>query len=192
MASIYKCCHGKTIRPGKGWIDKDGTQHPSNWHTSWSSADKAAAGITEIVQQSPPDSRLYTWSHNEDGTVNAKPKPLDDVPMVDKDGSPVLDHLGNHLISLGVKSVLKAEVDKQQGSILAQSDWCVIREADTGKAVPAAIKDWRDGIRASGDAMCSAIDAAADHDAIAALFVWHDVNGAKNGILYDWPEKPVG
>ena len=196
MASIYKCCHDKTIRPGKGWTDKDGTRHPSNWQI-WSVEEKIAHGITEIVQESHPDSRLYTWSYNADGTVNSTPKSLDDygvVRVVDEhtgETEPVLDDQGNQRISLGVKSILKQTVDVQQGSLLDQTDWYITRRSDTGKAVPAGIKDWRDSIRASGDAMCEAIDAAADTDAISALFVWHDADGVKNGVLYDWPEESV-
>ena len=177
MSSIFTCCHGETIRPGEAWRDKNGVRHPPNWQI-WSAEEKTAAGITEVVQESPPDSRLYTWSHNADGTINKTAKALADS------GS------GDTLV-LGVKSSLKQTVNGQQGSLLSQTDWYITRRSDTGKAVPAEIKEWRDAIRAAGDAMCEAIDAAADHDAIAALFVWHDADGTKNGVLYDWPEGPV-
>jgi hypothetical protein len=36
--------------------------------------------------------------------------------------------------------------------------------------------------------MESAIDGAANTDAVAALFVTRDKDGNKSGILYDWPE----
>jgi hypothetical protein len=89
MTSIFKC-NGKTIRPGKSWTDDNGITHPKNWHI-WSAAEKAERGITEIVQQPHPDSRLYTWSYNDDGTVNSTPKALEDTPDVDKNGVPVID-----------------------------------------------------------------------------------------------------
>ena len=177
MASIYKCCHNKTIRPGKGWTDKDGIRHPSNWHI-WSPAEKEARGIIEIVLENPPDSRLYTWSQNADGTINSSPKPLADAGEGDS-------------VVLGVKSHLKAEVDKNQGSLLAQTDWYVVRRADVGKAIPMKIQAWRNAIRTAGDAMCAAIDEAADTGAIAALFITHDENYVKSGVLYDWPEEEI-
>ena len=36
--------------------------------------------------------------------------------------------------------------------------------------------------------MESAIDGAANTDAVAALFLAWDADGNKSGILYDWPE----
>ena len=93
MTSIYKCCHGKTIRPGKAWTDQTGVQHPASWHT-WSAAEIAEHGITEIVQQPHLDSRLYNWSYNADGTVSSTAKALDDVNEVNDDGSPMLYEKG--------------------------------------------------------------------------------------------------
>jgi hypothetical protein len=174
MASIYTCCHGKNIRPGRPWIDENGIQHPSNWQL-WSNAEKVAAGITEIVQQSPPDSRLYTWSYNANGTVNSTAKSLADT------GS------GDSLI-LGVKSQLKLDVKSQQGSLLAQTDWAIVRKADNSTAIPSNIQTWRNAIRTKATAMDSAIDGAANTAAVAALFLSWDSDGNKTGILYDWPE----
>jgi len=177
---------GKTIQEHKAWTDDNGITHPKNWHI-WSPSEKAAAGLTEVTPETPPDSRLYTWSQNADGTINKKAKALADVDVVDENGDPVLDDDGNQVIAPGVKSNLKAEVNSQQGLLLASSDWYVIRKADKGTAIPDAAQDHRDAIRAKGDAMKAAIDGAANTAAVAALFVtW--VDGNKSGILYDWPE----
>lgn len=190
MATIYKCCHGQTIRPGKAWVDEHGVTHPASWHT-WSTAEKAAHGITEIVEQPAPDSRLYTWSYNADGTVNSTPKALDDVHEVNDDGSPMLDSDGKQVVTLGVKSTLIAEVKAQQGMLLAQSDWAIVRKADTGIEVPANIQLWRNDIRLAASVMEDAITQAATTDAIAALFVTYTQNAdgttTKTGVLYDWP-----
>ena len=192
MTSIFKCCHGKTIRPGKAWTDENGIQHPANWYT-WSAAEKAAHGITEIVQQPHPDSRLYTWSYNEDGTVNSTPKALEDTPDVDKNGTPIIDpDTMTQTVTPGVKSNLIAEVKAQQGALLAQSDWAVIRKADTNIEVPAAIQLWRNEIRLAAASMEDQITQAATTDAIAALFVTYTSNldgtTTKTGVLFDWPE----
>lgn len=175
MASTFTCCHGQSIQPGTAWIDENGIQHPPNWQI-WSAEEKTAAGITEIVQQSPPDSRLYVWSHNADGTVTSTAKDLADS------GS------GDSLV-LGVKSVLKNEATSQQYLLLSQTDWAIIRKADKGTAIPSNVQTWRDAIRTKGDAMETAIDGAADTAALDSLFV---VRGSddevESGILYDWPE----
>lgn len=191
MTSIFKCCHGQTIRPGKAWTDQNGITHPASWYT-YSAERKAELGITEIVQQPHPDSRLYTWSYNADGTVNSTPKALDDVHEVDDQGQPILDSEGKQIVTLGVKSVLIAEVKSQQGSLLAGTDWAIVRKADTGIEVPAAIQQWRNEIRLAAAAMEGQITQAATTDAIAALFVTYTSNPdgttTKTGVLFDWPE----
>jgi len=190
MTTIYKCCHGQTIRPGKAWTDQNGVTHPASWHT-YSAERKAELGITEIVQQPAPDSRLYTWSYNDDGTVNSTAKSLDDVNEVDDNGDPIMED-GEQVVTKGVKSNLIAEVKAQQGALLAQTDWAVIRNADTGDAIPANIATWRAAIRSKATEMETAIADAADTDAVAALFLTYtledDGSTTKSGILYDWPE----
>ena len=188
MATIFKHeASNQTIRPGKAWNDNKGVQHPGNWHI-WSTAEKTAAGITEIVLENPPDSRLYKWSQNANGTISKTAKSLIDVNVVDGNGDPVLDDEGNQLVELGVRTNLKQEVSNQQRAILNQTDWYIIRKADKGTAIPANIQTWRDALRTKGDAMKSAIDGAANTAAVAALFVTYDKDGNKSGILYDWPE----
>ena len=177
----------KTIREHKSWINDDGITHPKNWHI-WSPSDKAAAGLTEVTPETPPDSRLYTWGYEADGvTISKTAKSMTDVNEVDGDGEPILDDNGNQSVKLGVKSELKAEVKKQQGSLLAQTDWAVTRKSEKTTAIPSNIQTWRDAIRTKATAMESAIDGAANTDAVAALFLAWDADGNKSGILYDWP-----
>ena len=190
MTTVYRV-NGQTIRPGRAWRDADGTLQPKNWQI-WSEDEKKAAGISEIVMQSFPDQRLYSSSHNEDGTVASTAKSLTDVNEVDKDGNAVLDIDGNQLVTLGVKNNLKNEVKRQQESLLFQTDWAIVRKADKGTAVPSNVQTWRDAIRTKATAMETAIDNAADTAAVEALFVKlttdSDGKETQTGILYDWPE----
>jgi len=190
MTSIFKC-DGKTIRPGQQFTDADGATHPGSWYT-YSAERKAELGITEIVQQPHPNSVLYNWGYNDDGTVTSTAKALDDVDEVDENGDPLLDDDGVQVVTKGVKSNLIAEVRSQQGSLLSQTDWALVRFVDTAVAVPDNIQTWRDAIRAKATEMEDAITTAADTDAVAALFVTYTVEDddsiTKSGILYDWPE----
>ena len=112
MATIFKHeLTGQILRPGKSWRDENRTQQPGNWQI-WNADYKASMGITEIVQESSPDPRLYTWSYNDNGTINNTAKPLD-----------------------GVKSSLRQDVNKQQGSLLLQTDWMYIRKIDKGEEI---------------------------------------------------------
>ena len=192
MASIFK--HeptGQTIRPGKSWRDENRTQQPGNWQI-WKADYKASMGIVEIVPETPPDSRFYTWSQNRDGTINKTAKSLDDVNTVDRDGNPVLDGDGKQHVTKGVKSSLKESVNSQQGSLLTQTDWMYIRKVDKAVEIPAHIQTYRDSVRVQGDAMKAAIDGATTTEEMVALFVTYTTNEdrsqTKSGILYDWPE----
>ena len=189
MTSIYKC-NGKTIRPGQQFTDADGTTHPGSWYT-YSVEQKTAIGITEIVQQPHPNSVLYNWGYNDDGTVTSTAKALDDINEVDENGDPLLDDDGVQMVTKGVKSNLIDQVRTQQGSLLSQTDWALVRKVDTSVSVPANIQTWRDAIRTKATAMEDAITAAADTDAVSALFVTYTVEDddsiTKSGILYDWP-----
>jgi len=154
--------NGRSISPGKSWQDDNGVVHPGSWHI-WDASQKLAMGITEVIYEDPPNSNLYVWSHDEDGKIIKTAKPLDD------DGS-----------TLGVKSILKREVKHRQGSLLSQTDWAIIRKADTGEAIDSKIQTWRDAIRSEATSMETAITNAADTDALEALF--------NSGVLYDFPE----
>ena len=166
----------RVITPGKGWKDDEGYQHPGNWNI-WSDAEKKAKGVTEVTEDTPPDSRLYDWSGpDSNGKITSTAKALDDS------GS------GKNKV-LGVKSTLKEVIKAEQGHLLFQTDWAVIRKADKGTEIPSNIQTWRDAIRAKATEMENAIDSASDTDAVAALFVVFDKDGnKKSGILYDWPE----
>ena len=189
MTSIYKC-NGKAIRPGQQFVDADGTVHPGSWYT-YSPSTKTEIGITEIIQESPPSSIFHWWSYNADGTVNATAKPLDDVNEVDEEGSPLLDEDGKQVVTLGVKSNLIGQVRAQQGSLLSQTDWALVRYVDTSVAVPANIQTWRDAIRVKATEMEAAITSAPDANAAEDLFMTytHNTDGSTSmsGILYDWP-----
>lgn len=164
----------RQIYAGRSWVAANGTRHPKSW-TRWSDKEKAAAGITTVVLQPLPDDRLYNSHHADDGSVVSTARALDDV--------------GEGMSKVpGVRSNLIAEVKQQQASLLAGTDWAIVRKADCNKAVPASIDSWRSAIRSKATEMEAAIANAADTDAVAALFLSWDVDGNKSGILYDWPE----
>ena len=166
---------GKIIQGGSSWTNSDGIQHPPNWHI-WSKSEKEAAGMTEVNPETPPDSRLYTWNYAADGVT------------IEKTAKNLADTTVDGVTNEGVKTALKREVQAQQYRKLAETDWAVVRKADKGTAIPSNIQTYRDAIRTKATAMESAIDGAANTDAVAALFVTIDKDGNKSGILYDWPE----
>ena len=154
----------KIIKPGKGWVDDNKVRHPSNWHI-WSKEEKAKYNLKEVVEDRPPDSRLYFWSKDSNGKITSTAKPLNDSEGV-----------------VGLKTTLKNEVKSHQGSLLSQTDWAYIRHYDAGIDVPAKIETWRNAIRAKATEMENAIDNATDTDAVAALLMSFDMDAEGNSM----------
>ena len=165
---------GNIIKEGSSWIDASGIQHPRNWHI-WSADEKKAAGLEELVPDPIPNSITWWFTQDAAGKVTKTAKDLDDKTV-------------NGEVQLGVKSTLINEVKHQQGNLLTQSDWAIIRKADKGTAIPSNVQTWRDAIRTKAADMESAINGAANTAAIEALFLVWDGEGNKSGILYDWPD----
>jgi hypothetical protein len=179
MAWTY---NGKIIREGRSWVGIDGVQHPVSWGR-WSDEEKQAAGLTHVADPARYDNRFW-WDANT-------PKALDDVAAVNENGDPVLDEKGQQIITLGLKSVWKNIVKQQAGGLLADTDWYVTRNAETGMAIPADVTTYRAAVRTASGTIEAAIDGAADHAAFVALFdtpVDADGNPTGNAPIADWPE----
>ena len=153
----------------------DGTQYPSNWLRMASEADKAALGITWEADPVPVDFRFY-WSEGN-------PKALEDKEEVDEQGNPlyvkVLDNSDpanpvmvdsdERLVTKGLKSTWVAQVKATAGSMLAETDWVVIRKAERDVAIPADVVAKRAAIIAEANRLEAAISACADVDALITV-----------------------
>ena len=137
-------------------------QYPANWLRLTTKAEKEAIGITEVADDPVYDSRFY-WG---DGTART----LTDTNEVDEKGDPVLDENGNQVVTLGVKSVLKAQEKANAGSLLAKYDWYVVRKAEKSTAIPTAITTYRDAVRTACDTREKEIDACSDTAALVTLY----------------------
>ncbi len=149
--------------------------YPANWLRLSTADEKTALGITEVADDPVYDSRFYT----ADGSA----KTLTDTNEVYKkdaeDGSyktgdPVLDENGDQVVTLGVKSVLKAQEKVTAGSLLARYDWYVVRKAEKSTAIPTAISTYRDGVRTACNTRETEIDACADTAALVTLYSYKD------------------
>ena len=136
--------------------------YPANWLRLASKTEKEAIGITEVADAPTYDSRFY-WG---DGTAKA----LDDVNEVDENNDPVLDENGDQVVTLGVKSVLKAQEKVTAGSLLAKYDWYVVRKAEKSTAIPTAITTYRDAVRTACNTRETEIDNCADTAALVTLY----------------------
>ena len=156
--------------------------YPANWLRLTTKAEKEAIGITEVADDPVFDSRFY-WG---DGTAKA----LDDVNEKDKDGNLLKDENGNQVVTLGVKSVLKAQEKATAGSLLAKYDWYVIRKAEASKAIPTAIKTYRTAVRTACATRETEIDNCADTAALVTLYGSTEKDGVYTPNMTQYPEDP--
>ena len=146
-------------------------QYPKNIFNLWSSSELEAIGIYEVVLDNTNlkndeyydnTNQTFTFADNtvtaSYGTATAKD--LDDL-----------------------KTLHKEKINAHAGSLLAPYDWYTLREADGGTAVPSNVNTYRTAIRTTANNMCTKIDAVADVDALAALYVY----STDSRPLGEWP-----
>jgi hypothetical protein len=151
-------------------------QYPANWLRLSSAEDRAALGITWEAEATRADDRFY-WS----GDIN-NPKAMENREEVDEDGNPMyVKVLGEvdgepamvdsdeRLVTKGLKSNWVAQVKTTAGTMLATTDWMVIRKAERDVAIPADVVAKRAAIVAEADRLEVAIAACADVEALIAV-----------------------
>jgi len=192
----------KTFNYAKGFVLND-TQYPKDIFTKWSKAEKEAIGIYEVIvdKTNYKDSEYY---NNTDSTIafangqvteswgTATAKRLVDENAVDEDGNPVLEN-GVQVINYGLKTEKKRIVKDQAAGLLAKTDWYVVKATEVADyTVPADITTYRAAVRTKSNQMETAIDNAADVDALKALYEYtDDGNGNITRPLGEWPEEVI-
>jgi hypothetical protein len=133
--------NGKPLSPDVAFTH-EGIQYPANFLRLSTLEEKEAIGITEVPDPPTWDQRFY-WGYTEDGELIPK------------------DH--TQLVEQWV-----AQTRTTAGTLLAPTDWVIIREADNGKAADPALKQLREDIRLATGQKNAAIEATADTTELAA------------------------
>jgi len=165
----------KTIQLDTPFTHND-IQYPANWIRLASEADKAAIGLVWEDEPVRADDRFY-WN----GDIN-NPKALEDKEEVDEDGNPMyVKVLGTvdgkpamvdsteRLVTKGLKSNFIAQVKTTAGSILAQTDWMVIRKAERNVDIPASVATYRASVVAKATELEARISAVTTVEQLASL-----------------------
>jgi len=127
-------------------FEANGTQYPANWLRLASPEDRAAIGITEVVEQPRPDDRFYWVSGPDDnGDYTAIPKDL-----------------------AGLKKTWTAQFKQTAWSMLSGSDWMIVRKSEDGTAVPADWTSYREAVRTTCQLAITDLETTTDIDAFIA------------------------
>ena len=161
---------------------EDAVNYPANWLRLSTAQEKKDIGITEVEDPKTYDSRFY-WG---DGTAKA----LDDVNATDKEGNLLKDEDGNQVVTLGVKSVLKAQEKEIAKSLLNTYDWQVVRKTEKGTEIDSAVVTYRDGIRTAYTTRKTEIDNCSDIDALVTLYGTSEKDGVHTPNMTQYPKDP--
>jgi hypothetical protein len=165
----------KTIQLDTPFTHND-IQYPANWIRLASEEDKEAIGLVWEADPVRADDRYY-W----DGDIN-NPKALEDKEESDQDGNPLyVKVLGvvdgepamvdsdKRLVTKGLKSNFIAQIKTTAGSILAQTDWMVIRKSERNVDIPTSVATYRASVVAKSEKLETAISAVTTVEQLIAL-----------------------
>jgi hypothetical protein len=136
--------NGNRLAEGISFYDANGTQYPPQWLNVSTEEQKAAIGITWVVDPIRADDRFY-W----DGNIN-NPKALEDKLETKEDGTPLYKQVYDkatesmvdtteQVVTKGLKSQFVAQVKDTAGKLLNATDWYVIRKAERNVDIPSDI-----------------------------------------------------
>jgi len=108
-----------------------------------------------------PDDRYYWVTANENGSFSKIPKALEDKTETAEDGKTYT--------TKGLKSNHIAQVKQAANSILAQTDWMVIRKAERNVDIPADTVAYRAAVVAKATELETAISAVTSVEELIAL-----------------------
>ena len=177
------------------------TRHSKNiFSFRWTNEEREAIGIYEVVfdNSNKKDEEYYINTDQSfdyaDGQVTASygtatPKLLEDRNEVDDAGEPLLDDNGDQIVTKGLKSQKKDIIKQQASRLLTDTDWYVIKATDVAEySVPSAVSTFRTNVRTRSNEMETAIDNAADVDALKALYEYVNTGTEENPVM----ERPLG
>ena len=180
----------KIINNPKAMVIGDTRYSRNIFSFRWSNEEREAIGLYEVVfdNTNKKDEAYYNNTNQSfafaGGVVTASfgtatAKALDDV--TDEDDN----------VTLGLKTQHKAIIKSQASGLLAPTDWYVIKATDVESySVPSAVTTFRANVRTKSNTMETAIDNAANVDALAALYVYNNENPPVRP-LGEWPVLEV-
>ena len=158
-------------------------QYPKAIFTLWTKSEREASGIYE-VEMDTSKRKDEQWYINTNITYafgsgkvtgsygDATAKAHADTLWTSQDKTdgkiPTGKDVGD-VAAEGLKTTLIKTIKNQAAGILADTDWYIVRKADAGTAVPSAVTTHRAAVRTKSGEMETAINNAADVDALAAL-----------------------
>ena len=175
-------------------------------YSLWTVAEKKAIGLYE-VEYDNTNRKDEEWYTNTNQTLTydassdkvtasygtATAKKIADTLWISQDKTDGLIPEGQDVgdVALeGLKTIKKQMIDKQCSTLLAPSDWRVVKAKETETEMDSGWKTWRASVRTKCNSMQTQIDNASNIDALAALFTYTEQeDGSVTRPLGEFPEK---
>ena len=168
--------------------------YPSNIFSVWTSSELEAIGIYEVVMDNTNfKNQEYYNNTNQtfafaDGTVTASygtatARPLDNVLFTAEDEEANANNIEGTVKQPGVRPPKLVAVDTEAYELLQPNDWMVVKATETGGSVASDWTTYRSAVRTADASMKTKINAVANVDALAALYVYNDATP---------PVRPLG
>jgi hypothetical protein len=164
--------------------------------TKWSNAEREAIGVYEVQvdNTNKKDEAYYintdiSYSFDGSSVIGSygipTPKPLSNIlfTQADADANEIPeDKAIGDVKQYGLKEIEIFKIKSQAGSLLAPTDWYVIRhQEDNTKTIPTNIATYRNEVRAKSDEMESQINACGTVEDLQTLLTWvYDENTDTN------------
>ena len=159
----YQLADGTKLPLDVAWTDPDGIQRPANWLRLSTERDRELLGITWVPDTSNNYDQRFYWN-------SSTPKQLNDEPAVDPQGN----ELG--YTQTGLKTLWKKKQNEIAASLLAPSDWRVVKELEVNSsfsaaktAYPTEWQTYRAAVRTACNTRQAEIDACSDVAALKEL-----------------------
>ena len=165
----YQLANGTRLPLDVAWTNPDtGVQYPANWLRLSTARDRELLGITWVAETNQAWDQKFYWGYDSDN--NLIPKQLNDEAILDEDGNDTGE------VQTGLKTLWKAKQNEIAASLLAPSDWRVVKElevnssfANARTAYPSAWMTYRAAVRTACNTRQTEIDNCSDVAALKEL-----------------------
>tara|TARA_R110002020_G_scaffold306115_3_gene522085 strand:- start:656 stop:1285 length:630 start_codon:yes stop_codon:yes gene_type:complete len=186
----------------------NGVQHPASIFNNWTKEELKTLGIYPVTQASPADNRFYrngasSYSYSDEvvtETISSTPYEMADVTVTDKDDVVLKNTDGTTMITKGLITKYKEDIDNHAYNALQSSDWMAVRQYEAGVSITDDWKTYRAGVRTKAAEMKTAVSAVTSVGALKDLHVVYVPVTATDGtvtttigsgILYNFGEAPT-
>ena len=184
MFAIVESGSITSMPKGNKGVQIGDVKHPASIFTVWTEAQRNSIGVytVEIDETNLKDKEWYNNTNityafsggkvtGSYGTATAKPHA--DILYTEQNKTdneiPTGKDVGD-VKQEGLKTILIRQVKEQAQGILNQTDWYVVRKADTDEAIPSSVATHRAAVRTKQASMETAITNAADTPALETLY----------------------